>query len=383
MNRNDLSELVAGKVIEGKIAPSAVNSSDLVEPYDRVMRLIQGDKNWSIDKLIQEIGYYPIEQATVTASKVNGIPADWPKLLHESTVMWEVGQKYESASKRLQRGEKVDHVELIQLAHRLSDSTSMLQNASEIDPETVPFQKSSWNPLDVHIGGLPKSGLTVVGAPPGVGKTSMLIKMAAEGAKQGQKSLIFSMEMTSQQLLYRLLQLEQLPDSALENIIICDDILTPGQVSSIASTLAERPHFVGIDFAELMFSGDSYSSSENVMAGVYLTLARAAKQMDTPFVLLSQLSRSYQGGMPEITHLRYTGMAEALASLILLIYNPSAIFVSQSSGGALPRKKGKGYIIVGKSRYGHNYPGHGRFAIETDWDGATGWGTSAGIMKPL
>jgi replicative DNA helicase len=119
------------------------------------------------------------------------------------------------------------------------------------------------------------------------------------------------------------------------------------------------------------------------MAQVYLTLARAAKITGVPFILLSQLSRSYTGGMPEITHLRYTGMAEALSALILLLYNPSAIFVSQSSGGALPRQAGKGYIIVGKSRYGHKYPGHGRFAIQCDWDGAAGWGDDKGIMKPL
>lgn len=382
MNREDLSEVVVGKVIEKDISPSAVNVQDLVEPYSRIMKLIQSDKDWSIDKIIQEVGYYPVEQAMMTASKVKLAP-DWPKMLHDTAVMQEVGSRYEDASRRLQRGEKVNYVELIQLAHRLNNNKSMLVKASDVTPETVPFQPIYWKPIDVHVGGLPKSGLTVVGAPPGVGKTSMLIKMAAEAAKIGKKSLIFSMEMTSAQLLHRLLQLEQLTPEEQSHILISDDILSPGQVSSIASTLVERPHFVGIDFAELMFSGEGMESSESAMARVYLTLARAAKQQDTPYVLLSQLNRSYSGGMPEITHLRYTGMAEALASLILLIYNPSAIFVSQSSGGALPREKGKGYIIVGKSRYGHNYNGHGKIAIKTDWDGAIGWGSAQGTMCPL
>lgn len=383
MNREELSELVAGKMILREIAPMAVNPDDLIPPYNEIARYIQREKLWSTESLIEEIDYYPVEQALKTASGINGLPADWAKMLHTSAVRQEVGIQLAKAGESLIRGEKIDSAEIIQSAYKLDGSARQVQTADVIVPGVAPFRQTFWNPIDKHIGGIPKSGLTVVGAPPGVGKTSMLIKMAAQAAKKGKKSLIFSMEMTSQQLLHRMLQLDPTLDMKERALIhIADDIMTPAQVASLSTIVSKDLWFVGIDFAELMLVGDN-SSSESIMAQVYLTLARSAKITDTPIILLSQLSRAYQGGMPEITHLRYTGMAEALASLILLLYNPSAIFVSQTSGGALPKQKGKGYIIMGKSRYGHNYPGHGRFAVQVDWDGKNGWGTDAGIMKPL
>jgi replicative DNA helicase len=173
-----------------------------------------------------------------------------------------------------------------------------------------------------------------------------------------------------------MLDLSPINQQERSNILICDDILKPSQVSSVATLIPDDLHFIGVDFAELMLAGGS-DRTESAMAEVYSTLVYTAKTLNVPIVLLSQLSRSYQGGLPQITHLRYTGMAEALASLILLLYNPFAIFASQDSQGALPKQRGKGYVIVGKTRYGHNSMNQvtsGRFAIQLDWDGKGGWG---------
>jgi hypothetical protein len=366
-----------------EIVSTAVNAADLTSPYNEIAKYIQRNKTWTLEQLIEDVDYYVVERCMSVADNVNGMPADWPKMLHNSAVRFDVGSALISRGEKLVRGESVDSAEIIQSAYKLEGSARMVVEASEITPGIAPFQPTYWPVIDTHIGGIPKAGLTVIGAPPGVGKTSLLIKMAVAAAKNGKRSLLFSMEMTSQQLLHRMLQLDtSITMAERELILIADDIMTPAQVASLSTVIDDDLHFVGIDFAELMLVGDG-SSSESIMAQVYLTLARAAKITGTPFVLLSQLSRNYAGGMPEITHLRYTGMAEALSSLILLLYNPSAIFVTQSSGGALPRIKGKGYIIMGKSRYGHKYPGHGRFAIQCDWDGKAGWGNDAGIMKPL
>ena len=383
MNREELSELVAGKMCAREIPSPAVNAQDVSPPYDEIVKYIQRNKAWTIETLIEDVDYYLVERCMAVAEQVNGMPADWPKMLHNSAVRWDVGNNLITRGEKLIRGENVDSAEIIQSAYKLDGAERVVVKASEITPGIAPFQPIYWDPIDVHVGGVPKAGLTVVGAPPGVGKTSLLIKLAVAAAKNGKRSLLFSMEMTSQQLLHRMLQLDNtITNAERELILIADDIMTPAQVASLSTVIDDDLHFVGIDFAELMLVGDG-SSSESIMAQVYLTLARAAKITGTPFILLSQLSRNYAGGMPEITHLRYTGMAEALSSLILLLYNPSAIFVSQSSGGALPRIAGKGYIIMGKSRYGHKYPGHGRFAIQCDWDGKGGWGNDAGIMKPL
>jgi len=373
MNRDELSVLVAGKMIEGKIAPSAVDANDLISPYRQLAIIIQKEKKWDINFLIQHTNYFVVDQAVTAAKNVDGLPADWPKLLRESAIRDDVGEYLEGAAKRLRRGEEVEPGEIIQKAYRLAGDLRAISPLSKLKPEDSPWQPTFWQPLDAFVGGLPVAGLTVVGAPPGTGKTSLLIKLACCAAENDKKSMIFSMEMTGGQFSYRARQIHKIPKKYQKNILVCDDILSPAAVASMATLVPDDLWFIGVDFAELMMVGSS-DRTESVMAEVYQTLVRAAKQLDTPIVLLSQLNRQYEGGLPQINHLRYTGMAEALASLVLLIYNKGAIFVRQDSGGALSHHKGKAWIIVGKSRYGNVARQGGRFAIQIGWDGEKGWG---------
>ena len=380
MNREELSELVTGKVIEGTLGVAAVNFADLLYPYDEVIKRIQKAKGGAMDtdimaEIVQEIGYLPLERAQNAAQNVNGLPIDWPELLRRSAIADDVGQTLNRLSKKLQKGDRVDPAELMTEVHRLDVNKRRVVSADKVTPEHAPFQETFYLPIDTFVGGIPKAALTVIGAPPGTGKTSFLLKLAEKAAKNGKKCMLFSMEMTAGQLLQRMLDLSPLTPAERANILICEDILKPAQVASVATLVPDDIYFIGVDFAELMLSGKG-DNSESAMAEIYQTLVYTAKTLNIPIVLLSQLSRAYQGGLPQITHLRYTGMAEALASLILLLYNPNAIFVNQDSGGALPKQAGKGYVIVGKTRYGHKATNQatGRFAIQIDWGGKTGWG---------
>ena len=63
--------------------------------------------------------------------------------------------------------------------------------------------------------------------------------------------------------------------------------------------------------------------SEAVMGVIYRSLAMLAKTTGVPVILICQLNRTqYTGGIPKINHIRYSGMAEMMSSLILLLYNP-------------------------------------------------------------
>jgi len=384
MNKDEYSEVIAGKILLGKIIPTSVDTKDVSAPFDRIVELTQ-KSNWTPEMILEEVGFFIYNKAIEAATSVETLDADWAKLLRQSSIRYEVGKDFKDAADSLIRGEHIDVGRLIHTAYRLDQSEFRIIKGNEVDPGIVPFRKTYWDPIDVHIGGIPESGLTVIGAPPGVGKTSLLIRMAIQAAKNGKPTMLFSMEMTNRQLMYRFLQLDSSITEEQKSLIsICDDIISPTELSTLAATVGKDIWFIGVDFAELMFGGGGKnSSSESIMAEVYRILATTAKMLNVPIVLLSQLNRDYQDSIPQITHLRYTGMAEALASLILLIYNPSAVFVAQDSKGALPRKPNTGYIIMGKSRYGHNYPGYGRFAIEVQWDGIAGWGTSPGQMRPL
>jgi hypothetical protein len=69
-------------------------------------------------------------------------------------------------------------------------------------------------------------------------------------------------------------------------------------------------------------------------------------------------------------------MADALSALILLIYNPNRIFVDLGTDARLPVLDGRGYLIVGKSRFGLAHE-EGLGAVQIEWDGKAAWGNES------
>jgi len=111
-----------------------------------------------------------------------------------------------------------------------------------------------------------------------------------------------------------------------------------------------------------------------VMGVIYRSLAMLAKTTGVPVILVCQLNRTqYTGGIPKINHIRYSGMAEMMSSLILLLYNPSVTVADVQANAILPFFSDKGYIIIGKSRFGFKRGKPG--AVQVDFKGETGWGT--------
>jgi replicative DNA helicase len=110
------------------------------------------------------------------------------------------------------------------------------------------------------------------------------------------------------------------------------------------------------------------------MGLIYRTLSMLAKKTGIPVVLISQLNRAtYTGGVPKVNHLRYSGMAEAMSALILLIYNPSNIYAGFTPTTELATVLGYGYLIVGKSRFGFKHGGPGAIQIGWSKEDASGW----------
>lgn len=385
MNWEEISEIVIGKLMD-KTIPNAlsVNALDIHPIFRPALIVMQNDDKWTPNTLLTKgVGYVVLERATEAVKYINGVPIGWPELLHNTAVMYGVGSQCDSYSKKLMKGEEISPSDLVAAAQKLIINTNNVVTGDEIVPEIDPFVPVFWEPLDFHIGGVPKSGLTVIGAPPGAGKTTAMLKIARSIVQKEKKIAIFSMEMTAGQLMYRMEDIGSLTEEEKKRLYVCAEILTPTAVANAVTMLPNDIYLVAIDFAELMLnsSGDE-SSSEQSMSFVYNTLVKVAKYSNVPMILLSQLSRNYEGGLPRIHHLRYTGMAEALASLILLIYNRGAVFAKMDSGGSLPNSPGKAYIIVGKSRYGHKQTKKGGVgAIQIDWDGKKGWGDATTLSS--
>lgn len=371
LNIRDISEIVAGMIIQGKVTPAAVRPTSLMAPYDSLVSLFTKSKSSpTIEKIVEAIGPMAYDAAISAADKTKNLPASWPTLLETAASRREAGQAFMKHGQRLMDGEDVDLSPIHAVMSRLDRNLTQLVPLSKVKSDKKPFIETGYEPLDTNLGGVPQAGLTVVAGRPGVGKTWFMLKLAAAFAlKHKCKVAIFSLEMTSQQFMFRAKELLKLPKEVLDLIEICDDVLGVSDIASIASR-ADGVGMIAVDFAELLLEGDSMQS-EQTMAYIYRTLAWLAKRMGIPVVLLSQLNRSNDQDVPNLNRLRYTGMAEALASLVLFLYNPTAIY-DGVPGGLIKLLPGEGAIIVAKSRFGYLYGAPGYIVVA--WEGAAGWG---------
>jgi len=214
--------------------------------------------------------------------------------------------------------------------------------------------------LDDMLAGLQRSDLFVLAARPSMGKTALALNLAhnvAVGAKE--PVLIFSLEMSKEQLVDRLLSMESgvdawalrtgnLTDSDFEKIglamgtlseapIYIDD--SPGVTIADLRTKARREahqHPLGliiVDYLQLMSGGGRYASDGNrvqEISEISRGLKGVARELNVPMMALSQLSRSVESRpdkRPQLSDLRESGAIEQDADVVAFIfreeyYNP-------------------------------------------------------------
>jgi len=366
----EATEIVMGLILAGKLDAEQVSPSMMHFPYDKALNLYRDGAE--IAELYDQIGLPSIKAADEAGKIVSSqSPMDFLKLLERSYSREQLAMELEKQAKSLHSGQDAD---LLRIEGAIAKSTKMegrYQWLKDITPDKKMFIPSYYAPLDEHIGGIPDSNLTIIAGAPGIGKTTLLIKLMAESAKRGRLGLFYTFEMTSGQLAHRFWNIYENKDKEIaEGIKITHDIMTIDEVYADASRLCaiEKIGIIGIDFADLMLTKDVDEPSVGL---IYRTLATLAKKADVPVILLSQLNRSRlarSNHIPTIHDIRWSGLAESMAALILLLY-------SEKDCASLPYTDGRSWIIMGKSRFGHNFGKDGKeFAMEVEWDGKTGWG---------
>jgi replicative DNA helicase len=209
--------------------------------------------------------------------------------------------------------------------------------------------------LDKLLAGLQRSDLIVIAARPSMGKTAIMLNMAldiATKAKQG-SVLYFSLEMSKEQLVDRLLAAEArvdawklrtgegLNDDDFERLsaamgelaeapIFIDD--TSGITVSDLRTKARRLHHqhplavIMVDYLQLMSGGSRYAASANrvqEISEISRSLKILARELNVPVVAASQLSRSVESRSPQIPQLadlRESGSIEQDADIVGFLY---------------------------------------------------------------
>jgi replicative DNA helicase len=204
--------------------------------------------------------------------------------------------------------------------------------------------------LDKYTSGLQKSDLIIVAARPSMGKTAFALNIAQQAALKGDTSvLIFSLEMSKEQLGQRLLSMEakvemqKLKTGNLERAdwdqiyeaidklstakIYIDD--TPGisvlEIKNKSRRLkAEKGlDLIVIDYLQLMSIEGRVESRQQEISALSRYLKQLARELDCPVIVLSQLSRAPEqrsDHRPVLSDLRESGSIEQDADIVMFLY---------------------------------------------------------------
>ncbi len=209
---------------------------------------------------------------------------------------------------------------------------------------------SGYKDLDALLAGFQKSDLIILAARPSVGKTTFAMDIARHVAiRENQPVGVFSLEMSSQQLVDRMLAAEARISSwhlrtgrlhnendftvlqeALARLskapLFIDDFAgnTISRMRSVARKL-KAEHGLGlivVDYLQLIITSKNYDSMVNQVTEISRSLKQLAKELDCPVIALSQLSRAVEqrGGKPRLSDLRDSGSIEQDADVVMFIH---------------------------------------------------------------
>ncbi len=227
--------------------------------------------------------------------------------------------------------------------------------------------------LDRVLVGLGKSDLVLVGARPGMGKTSFAVNLATYAATTTKKSVcIFSLEMSAEQLITRVMSSEALIDSyrlrsgelndedwdklahAASRLSECEiliDDTTGITVTGMKAKLRRVKNLgmVVIDYLQLMQSDRRIDNRVQEVAEISRGLKLLAKELQVPVICCAQLSRgpeSRTDKRPMLSDLRDSGAIEQDADIVLFLYRDEYYKTEKDEPQNIAE------VIVAKNRHG-------------------------------
>ncbi|HSX47983.1 MAG TPA: replicative DNA helicase [Candidatus Nanoarchaeia archaeon] len=238
----------------------------------------------------------------------------------------------------------------VSLSSVLAESFDRLDGLHR-DKNTLRGVPTGFRELDGLLAGMQKSDLIILAARPSMGKTSLALNIAQHVAvKEGIPVGVFSLEMSKEQLIDRLLASESGIDSWKLRTGNLEDSDFP-KINNAMAVLSEAPFFIDdsamtnvmeirtkarrlqaehdlglivIDYLQLM-SGRKTSMENRVqeVSEISRGLKGLARELNVPVLALSQLSRSVESRSPQIPQLadlRESGSIEQDADVVMFIY---------------------------------------------------------------
>lgn len=225
----------------------------------------------------------------------------------------------------------------------------VVETSTEIEKNTL--QKPDYTlytgitDLDKMICGLHKQELTIIGARPGVGKTTLALQIAEHIAERGTETAIISLEMSDTQVIQKLIsrrarinsykmrmgtletkELEQIGVVSAEIAELPIHLITKARtiqhIENIARKLKNKNNLglMIIDYIQLIKNKGKFNSREQEVADITRTLKLLSLELNIPIVGLCQLNRNAARQEPTLADLRESGAIEQDADNILFLY---------------------------------------------------------------
>ena len=287
---------------------------------------------------------------------------------------------------------------LLHIQEVLASNYEMFQKLASDERDQYVGIPTGISDLDAVTSGLNRSDLIIVGARPGMGKTSFALNIARNVAMQQNKVVaFFNLEMSREQMVNRLLSSEARVDSKK----LRTGNLTPDEWSRIAaasSALCQAPiylddtasitvpemkarlrrvknlGFVVIDYLQLMHSAKRTDNRVQEVSEITRSLKIMAKELNVPVMVCAQLSRGTEkqaNHRPALADLRESGSIEQDADQVLFLFRPE-YYNNNDADPTAASGPNVSEVIVAKNRHGElrtvELAWHGEFTQFTSLD---------------
>jgi len=360
------------------------------KPVDGITVAEEMQRNGTYDERVTRNYLVQLMEITPTSANV----MEYVKIVRDKALMRSVAQAASEITALVQdgTGDATDMLEaaeqkifairrgqgsrdMVPLRQVLPEVLDRLSEMSESDSH-LPGLSTGLSAVDAKITGLNKSDLLLLAARPGMGKTSFALNVALNVAKSSQKTVaVFSLEMSAEQLVTRLLASEALVENGrlktgnlretdwqkiadaatimnrLDIRIDDNPMLTVADMNAKCRRL-DNLGLVVIDYLQLMTSaggkGHSGENRQQVVSDISRMLKIMAKELNVPVICLSQLSRANEkrdDKRPMLSDLRESGAIEQDADIVMFLYRDD--YYNEDS-----EKHNIAECIVAKNRHG-------------------------------
>ena len=234
---------------------------------------------------------------------------------------------------------------------------------------------TGYTDLDRMTSGLQRSDLILLAARPSMGKTALALNIAMNAVKSGASVALFSLEMSKEQYVQRIISMESMVDSSKLRTGSLDDddwtrlINTMSLISNYDVYIDDTPSvslfemmskcrrlkiekgldLIVVDYLQLMSDGGRPDSRQQEISNISRGLKALARELDCPVMALSQLSRAPEqrnDHRPVMSDLRESGAIEQDADVVMMLYRDEYYYKEESE------RKGITDVIITKQRNG-------------------------------